>query len=94
MIAACDAYEAMTSERCYREQRDHDGACEELRREAGHQFDPKVVEVLLDELHKHGVTPPASGKPCTAPAATDEVAAHLHEVLARHAVGPLEMHAR
>jgi diguanylate cyclase (GGDEF)-like protein len=84
VIAACDAYEAMTSERCYRGRRDHDGARQELGREAGHQFDPKVVEVLLDELRTHGVPPRPNGDACDASAAgTDEAVAHLLEVLAR-----------
>jgi diguanylate cyclase (GGDEF)-like protein len=85
IIAACDAYDAMTTDRCYREGIGHQEACEEMRRQAGRQFDPTVVEALLDELQKddavqrHGANPPA-----TAPRTADEVAAHLREVLARH----------
>jgi diguanylate cyclase (GGDEF)-like protein len=85
IIAACDAYEAMTSDRCYRQRRDHDAACEELRREAGHQFDPTVVEVLLDELREGGTTSTAGGAASEARAqSADEVAADLCEVLANH----------
>ena len=54
VIAACDAYEAMTTDRCYRRAMSRDGACEELRGEAGHQFDADVVEMLLDELRATG----------------------------------------
>jgi len=85
IIAACDAYDAMTTDRCYREGIGHQEACEEMRRQAGRQFDPTVVASLLDELQKddavqrHGANPPA-----TAPRTADEVAAHLREVLARH----------
>ncbi len=50
MIAACDAYEAMTTDRSYRARRDPEEAVAELRREAGFQFDPHVVELLLQEL--------------------------------------------
>ncbi len=43
----CDAYEAMTTERSYRAAMSHEGACQELRRCAGAQFDPAVVEAFL-----------------------------------------------
>ncbi len=52
VIAACDAYEAMMSDRSYRPRRDHGAACEELAREAGHQFDPDVIAALLPELEE------------------------------------------
>jgi len=85
IIAACDAYDAMTTDRCYRAGIGHEGACEEMRRQAGRQFDPTVVEALLEELGKEPAVkrPPAetTGAP---PGAADEVAAHLREVLARH----------
>jgi len=50
IIAACDAYDAMISHRCYRPARSHAWAREELAREAGRQFDPTVVTALLDAL--------------------------------------------
>jgi diguanylate cyclase (GGDEF)-like protein len=50
IIAVCDAYGAITSERPYRPARDHDAACGELRRCAGTQFDPAIVELLLAVL--------------------------------------------
>ncbi len=40
IVAVCDAYEAITDDRCYREARPSDVAREELIREAGGQFDP------------------------------------------------------
>jgi diguanylate cyclase (GGDEF)-like protein len=46
IILACDAYEAMTSDRPYRKALGHAFALEELRRHAGTQFDPEVVEAL------------------------------------------------
>jgi diguanylate cyclase (GGDEF)-like protein len=85
IVAACDAYDAMTTDRCYRDRVGNDAACDELRREAGKQFDPSVVEVLLDELSKQSprpgaATPATESRPQTA----EEVAGALREVLALH----------
>ncbi|HEX8976993.1 MAG TPA: diguanylate cyclase [Solirubrobacteraceae bacterium] len=52
IIAACDAYEAITSERCYRCARSAEEARQELRREAGRQFDPRVVAAVIDQLER------------------------------------------
>jgi diguanylate cyclase (GGDEF)-like protein len=50
ILFVADAYEAMTADRVYRGRLSHDGAIAELRRCAGSQFDPRVVEALIDEL--------------------------------------------
>ncbi len=50
IIAAADAYHAIRSDRPYRLGRTHREATHELRRCAGGQFDPQVVEVLLQIL--------------------------------------------
>ncbi len=50
IIAACDALEAMTSERCYQAARSLPEALAELRRCAGTQFDPAVVTALCARL--------------------------------------------
>lgn len=50
IISACDAYSAMTSERPYRPARTQEEAIRELRRCAGKQFDPQVVDLLCDAL--------------------------------------------
>ena len=47
IISVCDAYSAMTFERAYRRATPHEVACRELRRCAGEQFDPAVVEAFL-----------------------------------------------
>ncbi|HET8757754.1 MAG TPA: HD-GYP domain-containing protein [Solirubrobacteraceae bacterium] len=47
IITACDAYNAMTTTRPYRQAMDHAAAAAELRRCSGTQFDPTVVEALL-----------------------------------------------
>ena len=43
IIAVCDAYDAMTSQRAYSEPRTPEEAMAELQRCAGHQFDPDTV---------------------------------------------------
>lgn len=47
IVSVCDAYEAMTANRSYRAAVPHDVACEELRRAAGTQFDPAVIDAFL-----------------------------------------------
>src|SRR5205807_2025383 len=44
IVAACDAWSAMTSDRSYRSALSREEAAAELRRGAGTQFDPVVVE--------------------------------------------------
>ena len=50
IIATCDAFHAMTSDRSYRKAMPHDAAIAELRTSAGTQFDEVVVEALIAEL--------------------------------------------
>jgi diguanylate cyclase (GGDEF)-like protein len=50
IILACDAYAAMTTARPYRRAMAKDDAIEELRARSGTQFDPDVVDALLDLL--------------------------------------------
>ena len=47
IIAVVDAYESMTLGRPYRQAMTHENALRELRRCAGTQFDPKVVEIFV-----------------------------------------------
>jgi HD-GYP domain-containing protein (c-di-GMP phosphodiesterase class II) len=47
IIAICDAFEAMTSDRSYRAALSREEALSELRRCAGSQFDPRLTEVFL-----------------------------------------------
>jgi two-component system cell cycle response regulator len=50
IIAVCNAYEAMTSNRPHRPALSREGAIAELRRGAGTQFDPDLVEPLIECL--------------------------------------------
>lgn len=47
IVLACDTFSAMTTDRAYRRARSTAEAVAELRRNAGTQFDPVVVETLL-----------------------------------------------
>jgi HD-GYP domain-containing protein (c-di-GMP phosphodiesterase class II) len=53
VIAVCVAYDAMTSARPYREPLPAATAFEELRRCAGHQFDPIVVAAFCAEMDQN-----------------------------------------
>ena len=53
IVAACDAYSAMTTDRSYRLARSPEEALIELRRCAGAQFDPQVVEALCALIEDH-----------------------------------------
>jgi putative nucleotidyltransferase with HDIG domain len=48
IVCACDAYSAMTTNRSYRKAMSSADALDELRRCAGTQFDPRVIEALVD----------------------------------------------
>ena len=50
VIATCDAFHAMTSDRSYRRAMSHGDAIAELRANSGTQFDPAVVAALVAEL--------------------------------------------
>jgi diguanylate cyclase (GGDEF)-like protein len=50
IILACDALHAMTSDRPYRAALSLEDALAELRRHAGTQFDPRVIDALLSVL--------------------------------------------
>ena len=84
MVAVCDAYEAIITDRCYRSGRSHTAARAELQRYAGHQFDPAVIAAFLDELE----TPTISVRTVHAAAADEraelaaEIAGRVREMVA------------
>ncbi len=56
IIAVCDAFDAMTSPRSYSRSKDLEAALAELRRCAGTQFDPRVVDAFEAEvLSRHEI---------------------------------------
>jgi diguanylate cyclase (GGDEF)-like protein/putative nucleotidyltransferase with HDIG domain len=50
IIHACDAFQAMSSDRPYRRARPRDWILKEIHAQAGRQFDPKVADVLLQVI--------------------------------------------
>ena len=55
LILVADAYDAITTERSYREAAAPDEAMAEIRAHAGHQFDPEVVQALQEHLEVTGL---------------------------------------
>ena len=78
IIAVCDAFEAITTDRCYRSGRSRAAARAELERDAGGQFDPKVVATFLEELET-----PTVDTWSLAPAVEDERAQLVAEITDR-----------
>jgi diguanylate cyclase (GGDEF)-like protein len=50
VVAICDAYDAMTSDRPYRGALTPEAAVTELRETSGRQFDPALVEIFLERV--------------------------------------------
>ncbi len=48
IVALADMYDAMTSERCYKQASGHEEAKEAIIKERGGQFDPNVVDSFLE----------------------------------------------
>ncbi len=53
MIGVADAFSAMTSDRPYRGRMSLEAACEELERNAGSQFDSRVVGLFVEEVRRN-----------------------------------------
>lgn len=54
ILAVCDAFDAMTSNRPYRKPLTFEEACQEVERAAGTQFDPAIVKYSLPLLKNLG----------------------------------------
>jgi HD-GYP domain-containing protein (c-di-GMP phosphodiesterase class II) len=66
IVCACDAYSAMTTDRSYRKAMSDSDALTELRRCAGTQFDPEVVDAI------EPLRPAAAPVPALAPSSSRE----------------------
>jgi hypothetical protein len=53
IVSVADAYDAMVHDRPYKRAMSHDQAVMELRRHAGTQFDPEIVELFCDLFADH-----------------------------------------
>jgi HD domain-containing protein len=63
VIAVADAFDSMTTTRSYRGARSVEEALAELLRCAGNQFDPRMVEALVDAVDAHGWVPEETSLP-------------------------------
>jgi putative nucleotidyltransferase with HDIG domain len=63
IISCCDAFNAMTTDRAYRAAMPTADAVEELRANAGTQFEPAIVDVLIQIVGRDLPTRPASAAP-------------------------------
>jgi len=52
ILAIADAYDAMTNDRPYRNGKTHEEALAELKRLAGKQFDPQLVDVFIEVVEE------------------------------------------
>ena len=62
IIAVCDAFDAITTDRPYRKHKSAEAGCEELRKGSGTQFDPIVVSAFLLAFEKGKILPSTSRK--------------------------------
>jgi len=65
IIACCDTWNAMRTDRPYRKRLSHDIALAELASNAGSQLDPRVIEVLLKVVGptpQHDAAPPTTAE--------------------------------
>ena len=60
IIAVCDSFDAMVTDRPYSAARNYEEALFELARCAGSQFDPAVVGAFVDQLRTHATLPAAT----------------------------------
>lgn len=59
IISIADAFDAMTQDRAYRSRMGFEAAVEQLKKNAGTQFDPKLVQIFVDQIlparEKYGI---------------------------------------
>jgi len=52
IVAVADVFDALTSERPYKQAWPYKEAIEEIQRQSGRQFDPRVVDAFLEVVHR------------------------------------------
>ncbi len=82
VIGVADSFSAMTAHRPYREPLSVEQACAELKRCSGTQFDPRVVELFVEEVRRH---PPGSR-----PGAAERIESALDDPAVRAQLAPGE----
>jgi putative nucleotidyltransferase with HDIG domain len=73
ILAVVDAFDAITHDRPYRRGMPVEMAFEELRREAGYQFDPRIVGVLIEVVREGGWVAGSAPVPAFAAGATPRI---------------------
>ena len=63
IVAVADAYDAMTTDRLYRQAMPHEAAIDILKDGAGSQWDPTVVRVFLETIQVPAAKPQAERTP-------------------------------
>jgi HD domain len=76
VIAVADAFDSITSTRSYRKARSIEQGVEELRKGAGSQFDPVIVDAFIAALGREGWT---LAEPAGAPPEGQVIAAQDHD---------------
>ncbi len=76
IIACCDTWNAMRTDRPYRSALSYELAVEELLRAAGTQLDPKIVQTLIEVIEPESQSPgPIDTRSARSPATRDAAAA-------------------
>jgi len=52
ILSVANAFDAMTSDRVYQRRMEEKDAVEELKKNKGSQFDPKIVDALVKKVEK------------------------------------------
>jgi diguanylate cyclase (GGDEF)-like protein len=89
IVACCDAFDAMTTDRCYRSAMPLEEAVAELRAGAGAQFDPRIAELtarVAERTNKPRRTEPEAEEIAAVAEATRELAGATDREAAHRAV--------
>jgi HD-GYP domain-containing protein (c-di-GMP phosphodiesterase class II) len=78
IVFACDAYNAMTTDRPYRAAMSQETAVEELWANAGSQFDPRVVAALATVIRRGMPSEPSPARAVRAVLAGNGATPHLN----------------